>query len=37
VVRFGAPLAFFAGSDRKEIARATEGRVRDLTEAQIAS
>jgi 1-acyl-sn-glycerol-3-phosphate acyltransferase len=37
VVCFGAPLAFSIDSDRKAIALATEGRVRDLAEAQIAS
>jgi 1-acyl-sn-glycerol-3-phosphate acyltransferase len=35
-VRFGAPLAFRAGSDRKAIALETENRVRALAEARIA-
>ena len=35
-VRFGAPLAFRADSDRKSIALETENRVRALAEARIA-
>ncbi len=36
LVRFGAPLAFRADSDRKAIALETENRVRALAEARIA-
>jgi lyso-ornithine lipid O-acyltransferase len=36
LVRFGAPLAFRADSDRKTIALETENRVRALAEARIA-
>jgi hypothetical protein len=36
VVRFGAPLAFSADTDRKAIALATEGQVRDLSELSLA-